>query len=287
MWVGEASTQEDGRLYRLARTFTSLRLALAALDNYYDRILNDDSIPALEPDKPHPRLFPYPTKFQEYRVDAKSKTADAKSTTTNAESTATEFEYIDAFRPDPTNVTFLAKVKSSGSDRKLVVKFVDRYGEGAHELLANAGMAPKLLYCGLLDGNNDVRNTRKSPRSSTETGGLYVGLPRMVVMEYIDGKTMDDLSFPLPDDGREQIKDAIQKLRDAKFVFGDLRRPNVMFSKDKVFLIDFDWAGEKGKVRYPRNLSRRVKWPEEAEELEMKPIEYCHDIFMLDQLFSK
>ena len=84
MWVGEASIQEDGRLYRLARTFTSLRLALTALDKYYDQIWNDNGIPALEPDKPHPRLFPYPTKFQEYRteVDAKSKTADAKSTTT-------------------------------------------------------------------------------------------------------------------------------------------------------------------------------------------------------------
>ena len=126
MWAGEASTQEDGRLYQLARTFTSLRRALVALDEYYDRILNDNGIPALEPDKPHPRLFPYPTKFQEYRakVDAKSKTAYAESRTT-------EFEYIDAFRPDPTNVTFLAKVKSSNSDRKLVVKFVDRYGVDA------------------------------------------------------------------------------------------------------------------------------------------------------------
>ena len=147
MWVGEASTQEDTRLYQLARIFTSLCRALVALDKYYDQIWNDNSIPALEPDKPHPRLFPYPTKFQEYRaeVDAKSKTADAGSTTADAESRTTEFEYIDAFRADPTNVTFLAKVKPSDSDWKLVVKFVDRYGVEAHELLANAEMAPKLL----------------------------------------------------------------------------------------------------------------------------------------------
>ena len=91
----------------------------------------------------------------------------------------------------------------------------------------------------------------------------------------------------LPDDARKQIENAIQKLHDKEFVFGDLRGPNVMFSKDKVFLIDFDWAGKKGEVRYPRNLSRRVKWPENVEKLEMKPIDYGHDIFMLNQLFSK
>ena len=203
------------------------------------------------------------------------------------ESTITEFEYIDAFRADPTNVTFLAKVKSPDSDRKLVVKFVDRYGVGAHELLAKEGMAPKLLYCGLLDGNDDVRNTKSRARGSTETGGLYVGPPRMVVMEYIDGETMVDPSSALPKDAREQIKNAIQKLHDAKFVFGDLRSPNVMFSKDKAFLIDFDWAGEENETRYPRHLSRRVKWPKMAEELEMKPIESDHDITMLNQLFSK
>ena len=65
------------------------------------------------------------------------------------------------------------------------------------------------------------------------------------------------------------------------------RGPNVMFSKGEVFLIDFDWAGKKGEAQYPRNLSRQVKWPEKAEELEMKPIESNHDITMLDRLFSK
>jgi len=73
MWVGEATTQEDARMYRLPRVFASLRLAVTALDRYYDQILQAPDIPTLDPalasDQPHPRFFPYPTKFQGYRTE--------------------------------------------------------------------------------------------------------------------------------------------------------------------------------------------------------------------------
>jgi hypothetical protein len=270
-WVGEASTHEDARVYQLARVFGSLRLSVAELDRYYGQVSKDPTIPALIFNEPHPRLFPYPTKFEEYRPEA------------NAGPKYTEFEYIDTFRADPTNVTFLAKVKSS--DQELVVKLVDRYGVEAHQLLADAGMAPRLLYCGLLDGKNDVRNTGNCAQGSIKRGGLYVGLMRMVVMEHINGKTADKSARPK--NAREKTEKAIKKLHDAQFVFGDLRGSNVMFSGDDVFLIDFDWAGKADEARYPRNLSSGVTWPGKAEELEMQPILKDHDLFMLDQLFPK
>ena len=245
---------------------------MTALDEYYGQVDKDPNIPALVLNKPHPRLFPYPTSFDEYPTEA------------GEEPKPTEFEYIDAFRADPTNVTFLAKVKSS--DRKLVIKFVDRYGVEAHKVLASAGMAPRLLYCGLLDGKTDIRSAESHPQGSTKLGGLHVGPMRMVVMEHVEGKTADE-EHTWPRDARDKTAKAIQTLHDASLVFGDLRAPNVMFSGNEVFLIDFDWAGKVDEARYPRNLSRSVRWPEEAEELEMKPILMDHDWFMLDQLFPK
>jgi len=270
-------------MYRLARVFESLRLAVTTLDQYYDQILQAPDIPVLGPalasNQFHPRFFPYPTKFQEYRTEPGPKSEAADDVTPEY----TEFEYIKPFSGVPANVTFLIKVKSSG--RKLVIKFVDRYGVDAHQLLANAGMAPRLLYCGLLDGRNDVRTAGSHAGGRTKGGGLYVGPTRMVVMDYIEGKTTaESASWP---GVREKVEEVIQKLHEAQLVFGDLRGPNIIFSEGKVFLIDFNWAGKVNEARYPRNLSESVRWPREVEELEMKPILMEHDQFMLDQLFPK
>ena len=272
-WIGEATTHEDRRVYRLAKLFTSLRLAVTALDEYYSRVSKDQGIPVLIRNEPHPRFFPYPTSFEEYPTEA------------NQEPRCTEFRYIDAFRADSINVTFLAEVESSG--QKLVIKFVDRYGVEAHELLAAASMAPRLLYCGQLDGKSDVRGGAEScTEDDVNLGGLYDGPMHMVVMGYIEGNTADKQSV-WPEDACVETEKAIRTLHDAQLVYGDLRAPNIMFSGDKVFLIDFDWAGKVGKVYYPRNLSSRVEWPEEVEKLEMKPILKEHDLFMLDKLFPR
>ena len=268
MWAGEATTCEDARVYHLSRVFGSLRHAIAALDKYYDQVSIDENIPPLVENEPHPRLFPYPTRFKEHSTEA------------NKEPMWIEFKYTDACGPLPTNVTFIAK---DTLGRKLVIKFVDRYGLQAHELLADAGMAPKLLYFGLLDGEKDIRNTESRAEDISNDFGLYVGPIRMVVMEHIEGDTLVDAKT-LPEDASDQTATAIRKLHDAGLVFGDLRAPNIMVSGGRVILIDFDWAGEEGKARYPRNLSRSVTWPASAKSLEMKPILAKHDSFMLGQL---
>jgi serine/threonine protein kinase len=240
------------------------------LEKYYDKVWEDTTVPLYESPGFHPRLFPYPTKFKDFYT----------SVTPGPE--CTEFEYIDAFSADTANVTFLAKVKSP--DQKLVIKFVDWYGAEAHELLARNGLAPRLLYCGLLDGTQDFRITDGHPQGSAKVCGLHVGPMRMVVMDFIEGKTVEKMS-PVPSDAREKTLKAIKKLHDAQLVFGDLRAPNVMISEGKVFLIDFDWAGRVGQARYPRNLSRSVNWPAKAEDLEMMPILMDHDLTMLDSSF--
>ena len=235
LYMGEASTYENTHAHHIAKVFTSLRRARHTLDQHYKRISEQATTPT-NPKNPGQLgrrcFFPYPTKFKEYQAGA------------GTEPQLTEFEYTDVPDAHPTNVTFFAQVKLS--KRKLVVKFVDRYGVEAHELLAKEGMAPQLLYCGTLDGRNDVRNGG-SHAQGRMSFGLYVGPLRMVVMDYVEAQKRDDW----PANAREQAQEAIKKLHDEGFVFGDLRPPNVLFLGRRVFLIDFDWAGKKGKARYP------------------------------------
>ena len=276
MWIGEATPHEEGRLYRIAKVFYALRLAVADLDEYYDQIRKDRQIPKLEDGKPHPRLFPYPTEFVEYN----------RNPSEAAQSNPTKFKYTDLPSTAATNVTFIAEVESP--NRKVVVKFVERYGVEAHELLAGKGMAPRLLYCGHPDGKNDVRSSEGLAQSRIKAGGLYVGPIQMVIMEHIDGVTLDPLN-PRKDnnDTRAEIEEAIHTLHQGNFVFGDLRPPNVMISKDnKTYLIDFDWSGREGEARYPLHLSKNVNWPEDPQELELNLIRKDHDFIMLDRLFS-
>jgi len=267
LWVGEATPHEDGRFHRLAQVFYALRLAVAELETYYNEILEDQEIPELVNNMPHPRFFPHPTKFMEYATKPKER----KEFT---------FKYTNLPRTDATNVTFFAKDLSSG--RPLVIKFVERYGVEAHELLASKDMAPRLLYCGLLDGETDVRHGESRVQGSIRAGGLYVGPIRMVVMEYIQGSTLDKTPNP-PKDTRGKIEKALKALHDGNLVFGDLRAPNVMISGTKVYLIDFDWSGRVNKACYPLRLSMGLGWPEGAGDL--KPILPGHDSFMLDRLF--
>ena len=250
--------------------FIAWRLAVATLDEYYDQVSRDQNFPEFIPDKPHPRFFPHPTRFKQY---------DSK---TNKQEWI-EFEYIDLPRTKSTDVTFIVQVKPS--KRKLVVKFVERYGVEAHELLGCKGMAPQLLCCGLLDGESDVRDgTNSRAQGSIRAGGLYVGPIRMVVMEYIEGSTLDK-TLHMPEDTRTQIEKAVNTLHDNQLVFGDLRPPNVMVSGSQAYLIDFDWAGRVNEARYPLNLSEAVAWPEEAKKLELELILVEHDLTMLKRLF--
>ena len=205
-WVGEATPHEDGRLHHLARVFYALRLAVAALDEYYDWVSEDLTIPKLVKNKPHPHFFPHPTGFREYAPDVK-------------EQKWIDFEYINLPHMDPTNVTFIVQVKDQSW--KLVIKFIERYGMEAHALLDGQEMAPRLLYCGLLDGETDVRNGDDHAWGSIRTGGLYVGPIRMVVMDYIEGSTLDKTQNP-PEDTCSKIEKAIKTLHNSQFVFRDL-----------------------------------------------------------------
>ena len=259
-WLGMARVFEDGHLYRITQVFESLRGALRELDSFYDGLDKQD-LKLLE-GASHPRFYPYRTAFTSYP----SKSVE-------------EFEYCRPLAPS-NKAPFLAKLKSSGD--RVVVKFVTRYGAHAHQLLAEAGMAPRLLFCGSIDGQDDVRET---PEESTEgVFGLHLGPLRMVVMDYIDGKHGDALEVEdMPDDTYAQVKAMVDKLHKSGYVFGDLRPPNVMFSERKAFSVDFDWAGKDGTTFYPTELGEGITKCCEGRDL--RPIEKEHDLALLEHYF--
>ncbi|KAH7903334.1 hypothetical protein BJ138DRAFT_1096518 [Hygrophoropsis aurantiaca] len=249
------STHDNDHFFRFARILYALKESLVRLNAWYQGVAN---IKPFDPSAPngrlHPRFFPSPDTFKQ-------------------DDALVKFDYLRPLDGDVSCVAYLAKtVEADPVD--VVVKFVDNYGDAAHELMANAGFAPKLLYCGKIDVNPDMPS---------------YGTLKMVVMEYNDGLTMHSaLQYgkPRPRCQLEDLEKAIQMLHDEGFVFGDLRPPNVMVEDGgRVQLIDFDWAGKEGEVKYPRTMSTSIDWPKGAQAWE--PIQKQHDIEMLKKLTAR
>ncbi|KAG5651027.1 hypothetical protein H0H81_010155 [Sphagnurus paluster] len=125
-----------------------------------------------------------------------------------------------------------------GIENDVLVKFITRYDEKAHSILADAGFAPKLHFCARV------------------VGGLY-----MVVMGRVDGKSVWELQVddePIPAVVLEQVSNAIGLLHEENIVFGDLRESNILYdaSKSRAVVVEFDWAGIHDVDRYPATLNR-------------------------------
>ena len=130
-----------------------------------------------------------------------------------------KFKYVGFLENCPDCITLRAHTETIPA-RRIVVKFVDRYGEKAHRLLADNGFAPKLLYYG-------------SPRLDDKEPS-YESIS-MVVMEYIDGDTFAVAKKKMSEESVRAVLSAVQcaleLLHEGGLVFGDLRPPNVMIPK--------------------------------------------------------
>ena len=205
---------------RVARIMHSLKCNIARLRDYYVGLKLTTTIP--EDRGLHPRFFP---SICAYRDE---------------EGRIIEFKYIKPLELDSACVTFLART-TSGTPKDVVVKFVERYGEEAHRLLAREYLAPQLFYCGKI--------------GVLEGDPSYAHL-HMVVMEYIDGKTLDKAKHVRPT-LMGQLRRALDVLHGQGYVFGDLRGPNIMITKnEKVKLTCVHM-----KSRYPLLVSRNLMWP--------------------------
>ncbi|KAJ7707143.1 hypothetical protein B0H16DRAFT_1633916 [Mycena metata] len=149
---------------------------------------------------------------------------------------------------------------SAGSSKDCVVKYSKTYSANAHRAMAELGFAPPLLYC-----------------ARERTVGQYF----VIIMEYIMPSTTDRL-----EPGHyEALKKALEEFHKQGYVFGDLREPNILFPQaGGPMLVDFDWSGKSGDVRYPLSLNEAIEWPPGAKA--MRPIYPEHDRWMLERLFE-
>ncbi|PBK86627.1 hypothetical protein ARMGADRAFT_1066525 [Armillaria gallica] len=212
LWLGNSHANDDDHILRIAHILYSLQGSIKYLQSYYKNLKPQ----SLEANKPHPRFFPsitsYPSNGREIN-----------------------FTYTSPLELDDTCMTFLATLGANLGQKKVVVKFVQRYGEVAHRLLEELQLAPALLYAGPIDG----------------CGVSF----QMIVMEYIQGQTLVE-AHPdglLPIGIKKAIKTGLDTLHSKDFVYGDLRRQNIMVTDEdnRIRFIDFDWAGKVGEVSMP------------------------------------
>lgn len=112
----------------------------------------------------------------------------------------------------------------------------------------------------------------------------------MIVMDDLDStyKLVSDF-YSVSSAVSDALRDAVNLLHTANFVHGDIRDVNLMFSREKgtakVMILDFDWAGVEGQVRYPTNVNTfSVERPAGVSDGEL--ISKQHDLDMLDQIID-
>ncbi|KAK0492500.1 hypothetical protein EDD18DRAFT_1079650 [Armillaria luteobubalina] len=249
LWLGNSRANDDDHALRLARIFQSLRLAIDNLEQYYQEIELPNS-PSIQT----ARYFPDITEY-------------------NDGTKVVRFQYLEPLEIDEACVTFLAKLDEAHGEQQVVVKFVQRYGAEAHRLLASKGKAPALKYCGSISIN----------------GKCWYGSLQLVVMEFLHGRTVvERYEGSISETLRDAVRGAVQILHDQSFVHGDIRTPNIVIvdgagdEGERIRIIDFDWAGEQGKVRYPLHISDYIRNTCGVKDYDV--ITFQHDMQMVDAL---
>ena len=136
-----------------------------------------------------------------------------------------------------------------------LAKVVPRsYGKHVHAHLAARSMAPQLY------GTSELQD-----------------LASVVVMELLkDGWTThfhyreNTRRSGIPEGSRSRLLQRLEEILDClgavEMVHGDFRMANIMLKpqeEEKAMVIDFDWAGEAGVVRYPLSRSDGLGYPGE------------------------
>lgn len=150
----------------------------------------------------------------------------------------------------------------------IIIKFTKRYSENAHRHCSGQGAAPRLYAFNALPG------------------GWF-----MVVMENLSSSHKlvhqhDQISSEMSD----ALQKAVGILHDGNFVHGDVRDVNLMVPEEggvgNFMILDFDWAGFEGEVRYPAYVNIvGVSRPKGAIDGEL--ITKQHDLDMLDRIIHR
>jgi serine/threonine protein kinase len=234
----------------VARHMAAFRKAVRTLKEYYECIsssLSGDG-DELANTLSHPALFPYRTEF---------KSLDDESTN--------NIRYTEQFqRGEEKRWLIFFGTLQEDPTVQICIKFARRYSKEAHLHCAESGFAPKL------------RGFEELP------GGWY-----MVVMDKLVGY---ELLADLPDTDRlprsvfEAIGEQLKTLHARQLVHGDIRDTNIFVKNDdktKFMIIDFEWAGVDGVVRYPPYVNYAdIVRPDDARDGLL--VKAAHDLAMLD-----
>ncbi|TDL30026.1 hypothetical protein BD410DRAFT_780553 [Rickenella mellea] len=173
--------------------------------------------------------------------------------------------YCERLVPQAPHLVFLASESIGSTERNVIVKFSRSYGVEAHRLCQEHGLAPDLIYTKKLDGGWTV-----------------------VVMAHITSpfKLLSECKSTELMSLQPVAKAAVKQLHDAGFVHGDLRATNIFGDPigGVVKIIDWDWAGTAGMVKYPEMMNPVVGHAKGARMGE--DILATHDLETLSMIFS-
>ncbi|KAF0520563.1 Protein kinase-like domain containing protein [Gigaspora margarita] len=238
--------KHDEMTLSLSRTFRALKKSLKILDHYYKQVDEQARKMPQTINLEHP-LFP------EVTIDDKCYSVQIIRQIGN---------YL---------LWEVTLSNEQGPTKKAYVKAIQKrkYSLNTHQLLAEAGHAPKVLATSVIPGNW-----------------------LLVYMEYLDNhSTLNRVALNLNDQDRNslrvKIETIVEHLHNLGHVHGDLREGNILIRQFEnndfdVKLIDFEWSGKVGSAHYSHFMNHvDIKWPDGAED--GKLVTKTHDLTMLNQ----
>ncbi|KAL4063596.1 hypothetical protein V8B97DRAFT_1990688 [Scleroderma yunnanense] len=162
------------------------------------------------------------------------------------------------FQPFGDKLIFFANLSNG---QPVCIKFARRYSKAAHEICASLGCAPTL-------------------RAVERIPGKWF----MIVMDKLSDEYVT-LSVSTPSTSViNNIRNVLELLHSKGYVLGNVRNTNIMVSKSKSMLVDFELAGKIDEVRYPTNMNKGLDfwWPEGAVCGDLIMAE--HDVRMLNYI---
>ena len=196
---------------RCAKMFGALKNSATALKEYYEHSMPQSFVDT---------RFPWITQYK-YIV---TKPTEIR-----------KYEYLR--RMDCSSLLYICQ--HIHDKKRILVKFVQTYSKDAHLASAAKGGAPTLLSHG------DVLSC----------GWSVVMMELLEEPEWMSGLEIGEKAEQSM--VREKVREHVLTLHQQGFVHGDIQPQNVLVKRPRhghtlsVRLVDFDWAGETNKAKYP------------------------------------
>ncbi|CAH1767615.1 7779_t:CDS:2, partial [Entrophospora sp. SA101] len=247
------SAHDEGSLIQVACAFHALKDGILELIQYYDKS-NPSSLENVNLKENRPMIYPCYRSFTmnnmvidfEYKKQLQTEKLLFLVDTVTQSMNVTGRDQENIVDYANNEKTSKRKNEDNIVTTKLIIKYTKQYGDDVHQFCSRVGIAPKLF-------------------AVNELAGGW----KMIIMEYLSPEKFitvyEALSPPdktKSDKFLELAKNAINLLHGEGYVHGDVRTSNLMISndKDRIMIVDFDWAGQEGVAKYPYIMNMNVPW---------------------------